>query len=116
MNLTPEEKAVGKENFYAVVGTTRRDFLKKGIMAGVVSGGGLGAFYAVMLRRPWAVVLFALIGCLFNPLWPVELTRRTWQVVEAIAAAAFIAGGLLLARRPRRPTIDPTVIQQETVR
>lgn len=45
MNLTPEQRAVGKENFYAVVGTTRRDFLKKGIMAGVVSGGGLGAFY-----------------------------------------------------------------------
>jgi len=45
MNLTPEQKAVGKENFYAVVGHTRRDFLKQGIMAGVVSGGGLGAFY-----------------------------------------------------------------------
>jgi len=45
MNLTPEQKAIGKENFYSVIGTTRRDFLKKGIMAGVVSGGGLGAFY-----------------------------------------------------------------------
>ena len=47
MNLTPEERAVGKENFYSVIGSeeTRRDFLKKGIMAGVVSGGGLGAFY-----------------------------------------------------------------------
>ncbi|MBN2473894.1 MAG: Gfo/Idh/MocA family oxidoreductase [Pirellulales bacterium] len=53
MNLTPEEKAVGKENFCAAIGSdvkdkhgeSRRDFLKKGIMAGVVSGGGLGAFY-----------------------------------------------------------------------
>jgi predicted dehydrogenase len=45
MNLTPEQKAIGRENFLGVVGTTRRDFLKKGIMAGVVSGGGLGAFY-----------------------------------------------------------------------
>ncbi len=45
MNLTPEEKAVGKENFQAVIGETRRDFLKKGIAAGVVSGGGLGAMY-----------------------------------------------------------------------
>lgn len=44
-NLTPEEKAVGKENFNAVIGETRRDFLKKGIAAGVVSGGGLGAMY-----------------------------------------------------------------------
>jgi len=54
MNLTPEEKAVGKENFHAAIGSdvkmnkneeSRREFLKKGIMAGVVSGGGLGGFY-----------------------------------------------------------------------
>ncbi len=53
MNLTPEEKAVGKENFCAAIGSdvknksgeSRRDFLKQGIMAGLVSGGGLGAFY-----------------------------------------------------------------------
>ena len=47
MNLTPEEKAVGRENFHAAIGSqeTRRDFLKQGIMAGAVSGGGLGAFY-----------------------------------------------------------------------
>jgi len=47
MNLTPEEKAVGKENFHAAIGSehTRRDFLKQGIMAGAVSGAGLGTFY-----------------------------------------------------------------------
>ncbi len=47
MNLTPEERAIGKENFHAAIGSehTRRDFLKQGLMAGVVSGGGLGAFY-----------------------------------------------------------------------
>jgi len=47
MNLTPDEKAVGKENFQAVIGSdlTRRTFLKGGIAAGVVSGAGLGAFY-----------------------------------------------------------------------
>jgi predicted dehydrogenase len=53
MNLTPEERAVGKENFCAAIGSkvkdargvSRRDFLKQGIMAGLVSGGGLGAFY-----------------------------------------------------------------------
>src|SRR4030042_2376331 len=47
MNLTPEEQAVGKENFCAAIGSeeTRRDFLKKGLRAGGVSGGGLGAFY-----------------------------------------------------------------------
>jgi predicted dehydrogenase len=47
MNLTPEQKAVGKENFHAAIGSqeTRRDFLKQAVMAGLVSGGGLGAFY-----------------------------------------------------------------------
>jgi predicted dehydrogenase len=47
MNLTPQQKAIGKENFQAAIGSeeTRRDFLKKGIMAGVVSGAGLGSFY-----------------------------------------------------------------------
>src|SRR5215475_2882449 len=49
MNLTPEEKAVGKENFYAAVGgapeVSRREFIKGTIAAGVVSGAGLGAMY-----------------------------------------------------------------------
>ena len=27
MNLTPEEKEIGRENYYDAVGVTRRDFL-----------------------------------------------------------------------------------------
>lgn len=45
MNLSPEEKAVGQENFHSAIGVTRRDFLKTGIAAGAVSGAGLGAMY-----------------------------------------------------------------------
>jgi predicted dehydrogenase len=45
MYLSPEEKSVGKENFYNVLGVTRRDFLKAGVAAGAVSGAGLGAMY-----------------------------------------------------------------------
>ncbi len=45
MYLSPEEKAVGKENFEGTIGVTRRDFLKTGIAAGAVSGVGLGAMY-----------------------------------------------------------------------
>jgi predicted dehydrogenase len=45
--LTPQEKAVGKTNFQAAVGSehTRRDFLLGSVAAGVVSGAGLGSFY-----------------------------------------------------------------------
>jgi predicted dehydrogenase len=47
MNLNPEQKATGKENFQAVIGSehTRRDFLQGTLAAGVVSGAGLGAMY-----------------------------------------------------------------------
>ncbi len=45
MNLTDQQKAIGKENFDQVVGTTRRDFFKDLLGAGVASGAGLGAMY-----------------------------------------------------------------------
>ena len=55
MNLTPEDKAVGRANYYGAVGAldqsnyqdasgvSRRDFLKGVIATGAVSGAGLGA-------------------------------------------------------------------------
>lgn len=45
MNLSPEEKAIGRENYYEVIGVSRRDFMKRVVAAGAVSGGGLGAMY-----------------------------------------------------------------------
>ena len=45
MNLTPEEKAIGRDNYYAAMGVSRRDFFKEVIAAGAVSGAGLGAMY-----------------------------------------------------------------------
>ncbi len=46
MNFKPEEKAVGKENFLAALGSacTRRSFLR-GSMAATASGTSLGAYY-----------------------------------------------------------------------
>lgn len=46
-SLTPEERAIGKENFQATIGSelTRREFLMGTVAAGVVSGTGLGAMY-----------------------------------------------------------------------
>ncbi len=45
MNLTDEQKKIGKENYQEVIGTTRRDFLKELTVGGLVSGAGLGAAY-----------------------------------------------------------------------
>lgn len=45
MNLTPEQRAVGRENFQEAIGITRREFLAGTLAAGAVSGAGLGAMY-----------------------------------------------------------------------
>ncbi|MBN1910177.1 MAG: Gfo/Idh/MocA family oxidoreductase [Pirellulales bacterium] len=47
MHLTPEQQAIGKENFRAAIGNklVNRDFLQKGTEQGLASGKGLGAYY-----------------------------------------------------------------------
>jgi len=45
MNLSPEEKQVGKLNFDEAVGTTRREFLQTSVLVGGVAAAGLGATY-----------------------------------------------------------------------
>ena len=36
MNLSPEEKEIGRENYYEVIGVSRRDFMKRVVAAGAV--------------------------------------------------------------------------------
>src|SRR5262245_42511379 len=45
MNLTPEQRTIGKQNFYESLGTTRREFLAGTVAAAAVGGAGLGAMY-----------------------------------------------------------------------
>ena len=49
MNLTPEEREVGRDNYYDAVTqfneTTRRGFLQQVILAGGATAAGLGALY-----------------------------------------------------------------------
>ena len=44
MNLSEQQKQIGKENFSDAVSITRRDFLA-GVTAGVAAGAGLGSLY-----------------------------------------------------------------------
>jgi len=67
MNLKPEEREVGRENFYSAmsaydqVNVDRRDFLKAVVGAGVVSGAGLGAMW-FGYSRPSRPVRVGVIG------------------------------------------------------
>ena len=45
MNLTEQQKAIGKENFTDAGNITRRDFLAGTVAAGLASGVGLGSIY-----------------------------------------------------------------------
>ena len=45
MNLTEEQKQIGKENFDDAVNITRRDFLSGTVAAGIATGAGLGSIY-----------------------------------------------------------------------
>ncbi|MFM9116700.1 MAG: Gfo/Idh/MocA family protein, partial [Planctomycetota bacterium] len=45
MNLTPDQKAVGRDNYYEALGVNRRDFMKELMVAGAVTSGSLGAMY-----------------------------------------------------------------------
>lgn len=46
INLTPEEREVGRDNYYSAVGSlSRRDFMLRSMVAGGVAAGGLGGMY-----------------------------------------------------------------------
>ena len=45
MNLSPEEKAVGKDNYHAALGHTRREFLQGTLAAGIGASAAAGAMY-----------------------------------------------------------------------
>jgi predicted dehydrogenase len=46
MNLSPEEKAIGKQNFQEAVGTTRREFLQSSVLVGgAAAAASLGSIY-----------------------------------------------------------------------
>lgn len=63
MNLTPEQKEIGKKNFLAAMGSPliRRDFLRKGIETNLASKAGLGGYY-YGYKEPDRPVRVAVLG------------------------------------------------------
>jgi predicted dehydrogenase len=65
VNLTPEEREVGRDNYYSAVSTFekmhRRDFLVKSIAAGGISVAGMGAMY-YGYQKPNQAIRVCVIG------------------------------------------------------
>ena len=61
MNLTPEERQVGQDNYHDALSVSRRDLLKTVVATGVVSGAGLGAAY-FQYSQPSNPVRIGIIG------------------------------------------------------
>ena len=55
------------------------------------------AYRSYVSRCDWAVWLFVSIAILFNPLLPIHLKRYTWQIIDGITAAVFLAAVLFIA-------------------
>jgi hypothetical protein len=66
---------------------------------------GVAVFIAVMAYRwgkVWAMGVFGLIAVLFNPIWPIHLTKNIWMPIDLMCAALFVTGVFVL-RKPVQP-------------
>jgi hypothetical protein len=51
-------------------------------------------------KRPWAWVL-GVITALFNPLFPVHLSRDTWQPIDILTALVFLVSIRFVREQPK---------------
>jgi hypothetical protein len=56
------------------------------------------AYNAWTFKRAWALWMFGFVAVLFNPLVPIHMKRDTWQVIDLLAAGAFVAVAVVLGR------------------
>jgi hypothetical protein len=54
------------------------------------------AYKAWTFKHTWAVWVFGFAAVLFNPIVPFHIKRNTWQVLDLLAAAMFVAGVVVL--------------------
>jgi hypothetical protein len=65
---------------------------------------GVAAFIAVIAYRWgkfWATGVFGVVAVLFNPIWPIYLTRGIWRPIDLVCAALFIASIFILKEAPK---------------
>lgn len=62
------------------------------------------AWFAVQARHWWWVPVFLAIAVLWNPIMLIPIEGVPWVVAQPVAAAAFLAAGLLISV----PRIDDT--------
>ena len=47
------------------------------------------AFQAYKVGKTWIIWLFGLIAVLFNPIFPIHLTKEIWRPIDLASAAIF---------------------------
>lgn len=67
------------------------------------------AWFALQARQWWWLVLLVPIALAWNPVVPLDLDHDTWLLLHYLAAAAFIAVGVLVrVRNPEDRNQRPT--------
>lgn len=54
------------------------------------------AWFALQARHWWWLVVFVPVVVLWNPVWPFDLGGQLWLAAQFVAAAAFLAAGILI--------------------
>lgn len=63
------------------------------VLRWVVCGAAiLTAFNALEWRQIWATFVFGIITVLFNPIFPVHLTREIWSPIDLVSGILFMVG------------------------
>ncbi len=50
----------------------------------------LVAYFALKYKKTWTTVLFGIIAALFNPIFPIHLTREVWFPIDLVCGLLFI--------------------------
>lgn len=60
----------------------------------------LVAILALRWKRTWTVPVFVFVAILFNPIWPVQLSRSTWQPIDIGTAVLFALAAVVVKPPP----------------